>query len=175
MNVLERRRVEWDMGKLARLSVASIIITLAPLVRADIEGTVVGVSDGDTLTVLDSARLQHKVRLAGIDAPEKGQPFGTRAKQSLSECAFGRNVSVVGDKLDRYGRLVGKVVVGGADCNLLQVQRGLAWHYKRYQSEQPAQDRIAYSQAEDQAREHRAGLWHDPAPLAPWEYRRERR
>lgn len=84
-------------------------------------------------------------------------------------------MSVVGHKLERYGGLVGKVVVDEADCNLVQVQRGLAWHYKQYQREQPAQDRLAYSNAEEDAREQRAGLWIDPAPLAPWEHRRERR
>jgi endonuclease YncB( thermonuclease family) len=163
------------MGKLTRLSFASILMAVAPFARADVEGIVVRVSDGDTLTVLDSARMQHKVRLAGIDAPEKGQPFASRSKQSLSECAFGRNASVIGHKLDRYGRLVGKVVVDGADCNLLQVQRGLAWHYKQYRKEQPSQDRLAYARAEDQAREHAAGLWRDTLPQPPWEYRRERR
>jgi len=165
----------FTMGQLGRLSIASILIAVAPFGRADIEGTVVSVSDGDTLTILDTARVQHKVRLAGIDAPEKGQPFGNRSKHSLSECAFGRSVSITGDKLDRYGRLVGKALVDGSDCNLLQVERGLAWHYKHFQEEQPAQDRLAYSRAEERAREHRAGRWHDPAPRAPWDYRRERR
>ena len=161
--------------KFARRSLALIAILSAFVARADIEGTVVRVSDGDTLTVLDARRLQHKVRLAGIDAPEKGQAFGRRSKQSLSECAFGRKVIVAGHKLDRYGRLVGKVQTDGADCNLVQVQRGLAWHYKQYEREQLPQDRTAYARAEDEAREHRVGLWHEPGPVAPWDFRRQQR
>jgi endonuclease YncB( thermonuclease family) len=142
---------------------------------ADVEGQVVGVSDGDTITVLDAALVQHKVRLAGIDAPEKGQAFGARAKQSLSECAFGHRAHVEGEKIDRYRRLVGKVLVQGVDCNLRQVQAGLAWHYKGYQREQSPRDRTAYAQAEEKARDERAGLWRDLAPQPPWDYRRERR
>lgn len=159
----------------ARFTLATLASAVAVSAWADIEGAVVGVSDGDTITVLDDARVQYKVRLAGIDAPEKGQAFWARSKESLSACAFRHRAQVAGEKMDRYGRFVGKVVVGGVDCNLRQVEVGLAWHYKQYQREQSPADRLTYAQAEERAREARAGLWQDLAPQAPWEHRRGRR
>ena len=96
-------------------------------------GQVVGITDGDTLIVLSSAKRQYKVRLAGIDSPERGQAFGTKAKQSLSDLAFGKVALVEYHKRDRYGRLVGKVHVGNLDVCLEQIRRGLAWHYKDYE------------------------------------------
>lgn len=138
-------------------------------------GRVVGVSDGDTITVLDSSNTQHKVRLSGIDAPEKSQPFGQRSKQSLSDLVFGKAVTVETTKRDRYGREVGKVLTGGLDVNLEQVRRGLAWHYKAYEREQPVEDRTTYSTAEQEARAARIGLWADPMPLPPWEFRHQPR
>jgi len=140
--------------------------------RADVVGNVIGVSDGDTIALLDPSNRQHKVRLAGIDAPESRQAFGQRSKEALSECALGKAAIVEGRKVDRYGRLVGKVVVGGADCNLRQIQLGLAWHYKRYEGEQPALDRARYSGEEASAREGKRGLWKHPAPIPPWDFRR---
>jgi len=102
----------------------------------------------DTLTILDAGKSQHKGRLAEIDAPEKRQDFGERAKQSLSGMTFGRLVTVDGHKTDRYGRLVGKVKIGQTDLNLRQIELGFAWHYKAYEREQSAGDRIAYAAAE---------------------------
>lgn len=99
--------------------------TLSPAASV-IEGRVVGVSDGDTVTVLDAGRRQHKFRLLGIDAPEKDQDFGERSKQSLSDLVFGKDVMVEYEKKDRYGRTLGKVVVGGRSANLEQVRAGLA-------------------------------------------------
>src|SRR5438105_1826482 len=95
-------------------------------------GTVVRISDGDTLVILTSAKRQYKVRLAGIDAPESKQAFGTRSKQSLADLAFQRSAVVHFYKKDRYGRIVGKVVVGNTDVCLEQIRRGFAWHYKQY-------------------------------------------
>lgn len=138
---------------------------------ATIAGRVVGVSDGDTITVLDADKTQHKIRLAGIDAPEKKQPFGQRSKESLSELVFSKNVTVETDKRDRYGREVGKVLVDGLDANLEQVQRGFAWHYKAYEREQSAIDRQVYADAENEARAVRRGLWADVAPVPPWDFR----
>ena len=85
---------------------------------ADFSGNVVGVADGDTITVLDADKVQHKIRLTGIDAPEKKQPFGNRSKQNLSDMVFNKAVTVETDKLDRYRRELGKVLVGGKDVNL---------------------------------------------------------
>jgi hypothetical protein len=84
-----------------------------------VAGKVVGVADGDTITVLDSFNRQHKIRFQGIDAPESAQAFGQRSKQSLSEMVFGKQASILYEKLDKYGRVVGKVIVDGRDVNLL--------------------------------------------------------
>lgn len=142
---------------------------------ATLVGQVVGVTDGDTVTVLDEQRQQHKVRLAGIDAPEKKQPFGQRSKESLSDAVFGKTVSVEWDKADRYGRIVGKIVVDTQDVNLGQVEAGLAWWYQKYSAEQSASDRQLYAQAEDRARRERLGLWREAEPVAPWDWRKLRK
>lgn len=140
-----------------------------------LRGRVVSVADGDTVTVLDAQKVQHKVRLSGIDAPEKSQAFGQRAKDHLSDLVFGQTVEVDFNKSDRYGRLVGKVVVQGQDANLKQLHAGMAWHYKEYEREQPPEERKRYAQAEDDARTQRVGLWKDPQPIPPWEFRRAQR
>jgi endonuclease YncB( thermonuclease family) len=137
-----------------------------------ITGRVVGVADGDTITVLDAKNEQHKIRLAGIDAPEKNQPYGQAAKQSLSDQVYERQVSVETSKRDRYGRAIGKVLVDGNDANLEQVRRGLAWHYKTYEREQEPPDRATYASVEIEARGANRGLWGDPAPVAPWDWRK---
>jgi len=149
-----------------------------------LEGRVVAVADGDTLTLLDANNVQHKIRLAGIDAPEKGQPFGDRSKQSLSRAVMGKDVRVVWQKQDRYGRLVGTVWVAppdstcrGSPCvktldvDLAQLTVGLAWHFKKYASEQSPQERGQYAFAEEEARARKAGLWSEPDPVAPWDWR----
>ena len=140
-----------------------------------IEGIVVAISDGDTITVLDAEKVQHKIRLGGIDAPEKKQAFGTRSKQSLSDLTFSKLVTVETSKQDRYGREVGKIMVDGVDANLEQVQRGFAWHYKAYQLEQSGTDRKLYDFAESEARAARRGLWSDAVPIPPWDWRKGRR
>lgn len=162
-----------------RLNFTRIMPALATLLAMFItahaetlHGRVVGVADGDTVTVLDSRNEQYKIRLMGIDAPEKKQAFGNRSKQALSALVFNREVSVEYRKKDRYGRLVGKIVVNGVDANLEQVRAGMAWHYKQYQREQSADDRIAYAAVEEQARTARRGLWRDNDPMPPWEYRK---
>jgi endonuclease YncB( thermonuclease family) len=138
-------------------------------------GRVVGVADGDTVTVLDESRHQHKIRLMGIDAPEKKMPFGNRSKQSLSDMVFDHQVQVEYSKKDRFGRTVGKINVGGVDANLAQVKAGMAWHYKKYQREQSIEDRAAYAQAEEEARMSRRGLWNDADPMPPWDWRKRKK
>lgn len=138
-------------------------------------GKVLAVTDGDTITVLDAGDVQHVVRLAGIDAPEKRMPFGQRSKQNLSDLVYGRWVEVEGEKNDRYGRLVGKVLVNGRDANLAQIQAGMAWHYKEYQREQTVPDRRIYAEAESKATIAKQGLWADPNPVPPWDWRKARR
>jgi endonuclease YncB( thermonuclease family) len=141
------------------------------LCAATYGGRVVGVSDGDTITVLDSTNTQHKVRLSGIDAPEKAQAFGHVSKQSLSAFVFSKAVVIDTTKTDKYGREVGKVLVDGQDANLEQVRRGMAWHYKQYQAEQSPPDRQTYSDAEITARSSTKGLWRDVSPVPPWDFR----
>ena len=136
-----------------------------------ITGHVVSVADGDTITVLDGDKVQHKIRLAGIDAPERKQAFGNRSKESLSELAYDKTVTIETDKRDKYGRQVGKVLVNGQDVNLVQVERGMAWFYRQYQREQSPNDRRLYESAEDAAKADKRGLWHDAGPVPPWEFR----
>jgi endonuclease YncB( thermonuclease family) len=136
-----------------------------------LEGKVVSVADGDTLTVLDNRQTPYKVRLLGIDAPEKKQAFGEKSKQSLVELAHGKNVRIVFNKKDKYGRIVGQVFVGALDICHQQIKSGLAWHYKKYQNEQSIRDRDAYSASEISAQSQQLGLWSDPRPVAPWDYR----
>jgi endonuclease YncB( thermonuclease family) len=141
----------------------------------DLDGRVVGIQDGDTLTVLDAARQQHRVRVAGIDAPEKKQAFGTAAKENLSRLAHGKRVDVRCNKRDRYGRDVCNVYADARDVGLEQVRSGHAWWFRDYAREQSAADRERYAAAEEEARSARRGLWRDPAPTAPWDWRRHRR
>ncbi len=138
-------------------------------------GRVVKVADGDTVTVLDDLHQQHKIRLTGIDAPEKKMPYGNRSKQFLSDLVFDRQVQVEYSKKDRYGRTLGKIIVGGVDANLAQIKAGMAWHYKQYQREQSVADRDAYAQAEEEARTSKVGLWKDTDPIPPWDWRKQQR
>ncbi len=157
--------------------IAGALLALAAYstMAAELTGRVVGIADGDTITVLAPGNTQEKIRLGGIDAPEKGMAFGNVSKQSLSDLAFGKTVVVEWHKKDKYGRLVGKVMVDGLDANLEQVNKGLAWHYKDYQGEQSPADRDAYATAENDARAARSGLWAEPDPMAPWAYRKMKR
>lgn len=134
---------------------------------------VVGITDGDTVTAVTAQNKQIKVRLAGIDAPERGQPFGKASKQALSDLAFDRDVILDGDKVDRYGRLVAKIEVDGRDINLEMVARGFAWWYRTYAAEQTPDDRKLYEAAESDARRARLSLWSESGPVPPWEWRRE--
>lgn len=141
------------------------------VLAGELVGQVVGVTDGDTITVVDDQRTQHKIRLAGIDAPEKAQAFGQRSKEVLSALVYGRRVTVETEKQDRYRRTVGKVVIDGRDANLAMVVAGMAWHYKKYEGEQSSSDRLLYADAEQGARDARFGLWRDAQPTPPWDYR----
>ena len=151
---------------------AALMLAVQPAQSETLRGMVVGVTDGDTVSVLTEDFQNLNIRVAGIDAPEKAQPYGSRSKWSLSACAYGRLAEIEASKRDRYGRIVGKVVVSGVDCGLRQIEAGLAWHYKAYAKEQSAQDRARYAQAEEEARERRLGLWVQEEPQAPWEFRR---
>ena len=150
-----------------------IILTMvSSVIHAEIlTGRVTGISDGDTLTLVDVSEVQFKIRLSGIDSPEKGQAFGHFCKHNLSDLAYGRAVQIDWQKLDRYGRIIGKVLVDEQDINLEQVRRGCGWHYKKYQNEQSSNDRLSYSAAEESARKDKVGLWADIEPVPPWIWR----
>jgi endonuclease YncB( thermonuclease family) len=148
----------------------------APALAASwtVQGRVVGVSDGDTITVLDRAKVQHKIRLAGIDAPEKGQAFGNRSKENLSRLAFDRQVEAHCHKKDRYGREVCKVMRGSTEVNLEQIGAGFTWWYREYAKEQTPQERDEYVREEEGAKAARRGLWKDAKHVPAWERRKEK-
>lgn len=152
---------------LARVFVVGCLLA-AQTVSADFSGKVVGVSDGDTITVLKDQE-QVKVRLVEIDAPEKGQAYGNRSKQTLSELVLGKQVEIRERGTDRYGRTLGHINQSGLDVNAEMVRRGMAWVYVKY-----ARDR-GLSQIEVEAREQRRGVWADKNPIPPWEWRRARK
>lgn len=135
------------------------------------KGRVVGVSDGDTITVLHSGNQQIKVRLAEIDTPESSQPYGKRAKQNLSDLVFNKTVIVKVKGTDRYGRLIGRVIVNGVDINARMVELGAAWVYRKY-----AKDQNLFV-LEERARKYKIGLWGLPEAdrVPPWEWRRRKR
>ncbi len=134
--------------------------------------TVVKVSDGDTLKVEGKDGQRYTIRLHAIDAPEKKQAHGKRCKAVLTRLAYQKQAQLEAVDIDRYQRVVAKVVVNDVDIGLEQIRQGCAWHYTRYASQQSQADRTAYAQAETAARQHHVGLWNAARPLAPWEYRR---
>ena len=153
------------------LSIVIILFSLS-INAKELMGQVVKVIDGDTITILDANKQQFKIRLSGIDAPEKKQDFGNVSKQSLSEMVAGKQVKVAYNKRGRYGRIIGKVLLNNEDVNLMQVKRGLAWHYKQYEREQEVEDRALYAQEEYLAQKDRLGLWNDKNPMPPWDFRK---
>lgn len=144
----------------------------APLI---LQGRIVWVTDGDTVTLMDERQFLHKIRLAGIDAPETAMPYGHHATLYLVSLVLGKNVDAVTYKQDRYGRTVATLMLGQQDVNLAMLQAGMAWHYKRYAKEQPAAEAQAYTQAEEMARTKNLALWQDSNPGAPWDWRKSRR
>ena len=161
----------WLRGKL-RVMLTCLLLSISGQSYADVLiGQVVGVSDGDTITLLDANKTQHKIRLAGIDAPEKAQAYGQASKKSLSDLIFNKQVNVYWEKKDRYQRVLGKVTLGDQDICLEQVKRGMSWHYKQYQRDQTQEDRMKYDLAEKEARANRIGLWSDESPVEPSTFR----
>jgi len=149
-----------------------VIVVFATSARAaEYVGKVVGISDGDTLTLLTPEKQQVKVRLGEIDTPESRQPYGNRARQALSDLAFGKQARIVVQDTDRYGRTVGRVYVGNVDVNAEMVRQGAAWVYRKY-----AKDQRLYA-LEDEAKAARRGLWGLPEAdrTPPWEWRQAER
>lgn len=129
------------------------------------QGKAVRVLDGDTIEVLADGNRNVRVRLANIDAPEKTQPFGQKSKEHLIDLVAGKNVEVVDLGGDQYGRRIGRILVDGQEANVEQVRSGLAWVYSRYNHDGQLPN------LESTARSQRIGLWVDPNPQAPWEFR----
>lgn len=166
------------------MKIAIFLLLLCSLANADITGRVVSVTDGDTIKVLDTNNTQHKVRLTGIDAPERNQPFGKASKQYLASLVSGKEVLVESNKSDRYGRILGKIWVQPADCascektldaNHAQLLAGMAWWYRYYARQQSPEDRDRYESAEDEAKSRDFGLWGDPNPINPYDWRKSKR
>ena len=173
----EWKRIEAVKG---RRNVQKTILILAATLAAflgacgvsddtEVRGRVVRVADGDTITILDAANAQHKIRFHGIDAPEKGQAFGRAAGKFLAGLVAGRDVVVKVKNTDRYGRTVGVVFCDGRDINLEMLKAGYAWHYKHYDKS------AAYAEAESSARAARRGLWADKDPINPYDFRKAKR
>ena len=157
-----------------------IIFTLnINYLRADFTAKVQRVVDGDTVHVVNKAGKKFKVRLTGIDAPEKNQPYGLAATYKLTEILINKLVLLKSKPnngkpytVDRYKRVLAKIILDGRDINLSQVLRGYAWHFKRYQKQQSPSDRELYSEAEIDAKKNELGLWGEKNPIAPWKWRK---
>jgi endonuclease YncB( thermonuclease family) len=131
-----------------------------------IMGRVVGVTDGDTIKVLDSTNIQHKIRLRGIDAPESHQSFGTQSKKALSDKVFNQAVRVEWEQKDHYGRTLGHIYLDDRWINKEMIEEGFAWHYHQYSNDEDL------ATAQQNAKSATAGLWLDTNAIAPWDFRR---
>ena len=154
------------------IALCLLLFLSIPTFADSLTGKIVKITDGDTRYVLDANYKEHKIRLAGIDAPERKQAYGLASRKHLASIVAGKQVTVEYQKRDRYGRIVGKVLLDGIDACLEQVKAGFAWHYKKYQHEQTLEDQRLYADAENKARNERLGLWRENNPNPPWEYRR---
>lgn len=132
-----------------------------------ITGRVVGIADGDTLTILDANNNQYKTRLAEIDAPEKKQSFGNNSKQNLSSLCYGKQATITTSKNDQYNRVIGYVNCDGINANKHQVQTGMAWAYKQYVKDPE------FYRLEIDAKTNKRGLWVDSNPIEPWKFRKQ--
>ena len=153
-------------------------LTINPI-RADFTAKVQRVVDGDTVHVEDATGKKFKVRLTGIDAPEQNQPYGLASTYQLRGLLLNKFVLLESKpkkgkpySVDKYKRVLAKIVLDGRDINLSQVLSGYAWHFKRYQNQQSRSDRELYSQAELHAKKNNLGLWREKKPIAPWKWRK---
>ena len=162
-------------------SVLQYLLKPAQELSANYEGKVIKVTDGDSITILNTTNQKVRVRLTGIDAPEADQPYGQESKKHLVSMVADKEVRIETNKTDRYGRVLGNVWVQPADCpacpktmnvNHTQILSGMAWWYRQYANDQSAEDRERYESAEDEARKRRWGLWSEPDSVAPWDWRR---
>lgn len=150
----------------------ALLLLLSPTAICDeLRGVVVRITDGDTLQIRCGEEI-HKIRLIGIDAPESGQAFGGDSRQTLAELTAGKPVVVIWSKRDRYGRLLGVVLVGSLNVNLEQLRMGYAWYFARYAKDCPEIERVQFATAEAEARSAGVGLWKQQQPVPPWVWRR---
>ena len=136
--------------------------------RNTISGKVVSVTDGDTITVLDSSNTQHKIRIYGVDCPENHQDYGQKAKQFTSDLVFGKTVEIKIMDTDRYGRTVGIVNIDSKSLNAELIINGMAWFYGQYCK---ASFCSQWNQYQEEARSRKIGLWSMQNPIPPWEFR----
>ena len=156
-----------------------ILFSISTYTYGDFNAQVVRIVDGDTIQVIDSNGIKFKIRLLGIDTPELKQRFGYESSLSLKKIIDGKSVIIISKPeknkpytLGRYKRIIGKIILNGKDINLEMVQKGMAWHYKKYIKSQNVEDRQSYNNAEQDARLNKIGLWSDVNPVAPWEWRK---
>lgn len=151
---------------MSRLLAASLTLAMAlPVIASDFEGRVVRVLDGDTVEVLNE-KTPVRVRLNGIDCPEKTQSYGQKAKQATSDLCFGKTISVHDLGKDRYGRTIGELSLNGLDLNHELVRQGLAWWYRKYAPTDTVLEKL-----ENEAKQEKRGLWADANPVSPWDFR----
>lgn len=146
----------------------TILIIFLLLISPQVEilkGRVIGVTDGDSIVLLLKNNTQLKVRLEGIDCPESHQDFGEKAKQETVMLCFQKEVTLHKTGVDRYGRTLGFIFVGDTNVNRELIRTGYAWHYKKYNKDPEL------AELETKAREMKVGLWSQPNPEAPWDYR----
>lgn len=142
-----------------------LILLSSTCLGAELQGKVTSITDGDTVKVFDGIQ-EVKIRLSNIDAPESKQAFGTRAKQKLADEVFGKTVVVEYHKKDKYKRIIGTIWLENRNINLEMVQEGYAWAYRKYL------DDLNFLEAEKLARDNKSGLWVDPFPIPPWDFRK---
>lgn len=157
-----------------QLGISLLFLLTLPLYgqAETLTGKVVKIADGDTLSILDAGQKVHKVRLVGIDAPEHDQPFGDKSSENLTKLVAGQQVEVLWTKRDRYHRILGKVIEDGRDINLAQIKAGMAWWYWQHASDQSWLDQIIYATTHAMAWLADTGLWAEPNPVPPWEWRK---
>ncbi len=158
--------------KLLLFAAMCLLLAAHPALSGTLSGTVERVKDGDTvrMRLLDGGKAD--LRLAGIDAPEKAQPFGRAAGRRLAALCLGKPAEADWRDTDRFERPVGRLFCEGRDVGRVLIAEGLAWHFKRYARTQSIDERVGDSTAEVSAREAMAGLWAEPEPVPPWEWRR---
>ena len=156
------------------LTISFALLPLTTLHAEIINGQVVSISDGDTLTLAEASRQNQTIRLLAIDAPELTQDFGSRAKTTLSSIVFNQQITADCRTMDQRLHKLCVVYIGGKDIGLEQIRTGMAWWNKEHNAQQSAKERADYEQAEFMAKIHRSGLWNSKNPMPPWDWRHGR-